>query len=198
MPGIDEVRFYMRGLVLLARHDPQGFRFLDLTDRGMMRSFWAIVWCLPAMIISWLWRRMLFMDGMPDGFRLGWIFYFRLGLVEAASWIFPLVIVGLMLFALGASRFLPAVVTINNWLAVPFSYAYTALLILLVFVPGAVGLVSLLQLVLVLMLVTMLFRILYIICEKQNLMAGTLTMLLLVPSLLLADWLQRFLGIYPL
>jgi hypothetical protein len=48
------------------------------------------------------------------------------------------------------------------------------------------------------MLVTMLFRILYIVCEKQNLMAGTLTMLLLVPSLLLADWLQRFLGIYPL
>lgn len=198
MPRPEEVRFYLRGLWLLALHDPRGFQHLDLTDRGMMRSFWAIAWCLPAILVSWLWRRALFLDGMPDGFRLGWLFYFRLGLVEAAGWIFPVVLAGLMLFALGASRFFPAVVAVNNWLSVPFSYAYTLLVIALVLLPGAAVFVSLLWLMLVLVLVTMLFRILYLVCEKQNLMAGTLTMLLLVPPLLLADWLQRFLGIFPL
>lgn len=198
MPRLEEVLFYLRGLALLAMQDPQGFRHLDLTDRGMMRSFWAIAWCLPAILVSWLWRRALFLEGMPDGFRLGGIFYLRLAMVEAAGWIFPLVLSGLMLFALGAARFFPAVVVVNNWLSVPFAYAYTVLVVVLVAVPGAGALVSLLWLALVLVLVTMLFRILHIVCDKQNLMAGTLTMLLLVPPLLLADWLQRFLGVFPL
>ena len=198
MPRLEEVRFYLTGLWLLARHDPQGFRQVDLSDRGMMRSFWAIVWCLPAIIISWLWRRALILEGMPEGFRIGWIFYAKLAMVEATGWIVPPVLAGLMLWALGAGKFFPAIVTVNNWLSVPFSYAYTALVIVLAILPGAAGFVSLLWLVLVFVLVAMLFRILYITCEKQNLMAGTITMLLLVPPLLLADWLQRFLGIFPL
>ncbi|MCX8995802.1 hypothetical protein NOF55_01635 [Rhizobiaceae bacterium BDR2-2] len=197
MPRLEEVRFYLRGLMLLAMHDPQGFRQLDLTDRGMVRSFWAIVWTFPAILVSWLWRRALFLDGMPEGFRPGSTFYLRLAMVEAAGWIFPIVVAGILLFALKAEKFFPAAVVVNNWLSVPFAYAYTVLVILLVLLPGAAPIISLLWLALVFALVTMLFRILYLVCEKQNLMAGTLTMLLLVPPLLLADWLQRFLGIFP-
>lgn len=198
MPRLEEVRFYLKGLMLIALDKPEGQRYLDLTDRGMMRSFWAIVWCLPAIAVSWLWRRAMFLDGLPDSFRLGGVFYVRLGMVEAAGWILPVVLAGLMLFALGAAKYFPAVVVVNNWLSLPFSYAYTLLVAVLVLLPGAAGLVSLLWLMLIVALVVMLFRILNRVCEKQALLAGTLTMLLLVPPLLLTDWLQRFLGVFPL
>lgn len=196
MPGLEEVRHYMRGLMLLMRHDPQGLRHFDFTDRGMMRSFWAIFWCLPPILISWAWRRALFMEGMPDSFAPGTIFYLRLAMVEVANWLTPVVLAGLMLVGLGAIRLLPAVVVVTNWLSVPFSYAFTLLVLLLAAAPALGTIVSLIWLVMVLALVVVLFRILAFLTEGQVLMTGTLTMLLLVPPLLVTDWLQQYLGIY--
>ena len=40
------------------------------------------------------------------------------------------------------------------------------------------------------------FRILAFLTKGQALMTGTLTMLLLVPPLLVTDWLQQYLGVY--
>lgn len=196
MPGLEEVRHYMRGLVLLMRHDPQGLRHFDFTDRGMMRSFWAILWCLPPILISWVWRRSLFMEGMPSDFEPGSIFYLRLAMVEAANWVTPVVLAGLLAFAVGASRVFPAVVVVNNWLSVPFSYAFTLLVILLAVAPALGTIVSLIWLVMVLAMVIAIFRILAFLCAGQVLLTGTLTMLLLVPPLLVTDWLQQYLGIY--
>lgn len=198
MPRLEEVHFYLKGLYLLARHNPQGFHYLDFTDRGMMRSFWAIVWCLPAILVSWLWRRAIIMDGMPESFRLGTMFYARLTMVEAAGWIFPVVLVGLMLFALNAAKYFPAVVAINNWLSVPFSYASMVLVLIIAILPGAAALVSWLWLALALTLITALYRILFLVCGRQVLLASTLTMLLFIPPMLLSEWLMRFLGLFPL
>lgn len=196
MPGLEEVRHYMRGLVLLMRHDPQGLRYFDFTDRGMMRSFWAIFWCLPPILISWAWRRALFVEGMPDGFEPGTLFYGRLAMVEVANWLTPVVLAGLMLLGLGAIRLFPAVVVVTNWLSVPFSYAFTVLVLMLATAPALGTIVSLIWLVMVLALVVVLFRILAFLTKGQALMTGTLTMLLLVPPLLVTDWLQQYLGVY--
>ena len=196
MPGLEEVRHYMRGLVLLMRHDPQGLRHFDFTDRGMMRSFWAVFWCLPPILISWAWRRALFVEGMPDGFETGTLFYGRLAMVEVANWLTPVVLAGLMLLGLGAIRLFPAVVVVTNWLSVPFSYAFTVLVLMLATAPALGTIVSLIWLVMVLALVVVLFRILAFLTKGQALMTGTLTMLLLVPPLLVTDWLQQYLGVY--
>ena len=196
MPGLEEVRHYMRGLVLLMRHDPQGLRHFDFTDRGMMRSFWAVFWCLPPILISWAWRRALFVEGMPDGFEPGTLFYGRLAMVEVANWLTPVVLAGLMLLGLGAIRLFPAVVVVTNWLSVPFSYAFTVLVLMLATAPALGTIVSLIWLVMVLALVVALFRILAFLTKGQALMTGTLTMLLLVPPLLVTDWLQQYLGVY--
>lgn len=196
MPGLEEVRHYMRGLVLLMRHDPQGLRHFDFTDRGMMRSFWAIFWCLPPILISWARRRALFMEGMPDGFEPGTLFYGRLAMVEVANWLTPVVLAGLMLLGLGAIRLFPAIVVVTNWLSVPFSYAFTVLVLMLATAPALGTIVSLIWLVMVLALVVALFRILAFLTKGQALMTGTLTMLLLVPPLLVTDWLQQYLGVY--
>ena len=50
---------------LLIKGDADGFKQLDLTDRGLLRSFWAFVWCLPAMFVTWAWWRMMFLQAMP-------------------------------------------------------------------------------------------------------------------------------------
>ena len=197
MPGLREVQYYLAGLWLLIRMDPRGFRFLDVSERGVNRSFWAMVWCLPPMGISWLWWRQAFLQTMPPHTDVGALFYFRLGLVEAANWFVPLVFAGLLLLAFKkGERFGPVIVSVN-WLGVPLSYVNGMLLALVFFLPQLVGLVSVLLLAFMLAQVFAIARILRMIFYGQGLMVGALTLVLLVPSLMLSEYLQRFLGIYP-
>ncbi|CDM56190.1 MULTISPECIES: hypothetical protein [Rhizobium] len=197
MPGFREVQYYLAGIWLLIRMDPRGFRFLDMSERGVNRSFWAILWCLPPMGISWLWWRQAFLQTMPPHTDVGALFYFRLGLVEAANWFVPLVFAGLLLLAFKkGERFAPVIVSVN-WLGVPLSYINGLLLALVFFLPQLVGVVSLLLLAFMLAQVFAIARILRMIFYGQGLMIGALTLLLLVPSLMLSEYLQRFLGIYP-
>ncbi|MBB3132645.1 hypothetical protein FHS26_000340 [Rhizobium pisi] len=198
MPGLREVQYYLAGLWLLIRLDPRGFRFLDISERGVNRSFWAIAWCLPPMGISWLWLRQAFLRLMPPNADVGFAFYFRLGLVEVANWFVPLVFAGLLMLAFRmGERFAPVVVSVN-WLWVPLSYIDGLLLALVFFLPGAVGFVSLLGLAFMLARVFVLARILRMICQGHALMVGALTLVLLVPSMILSEYLQHFLGIFPI
>jgi hypothetical protein len=197
MPGIREVQYYLAGLWLLIRMDPRGFSFLDMSDRGVNRSFWAILWCLPPMGISWLWWRQAFLQTMPPHTDVGLLFYFRLGLVEAANWFVPLVLAGLLLLAFHKGERFSALIVSVNWLGVPLAYINGLLLALVFFLPGLVGLVSLLLLAFMLLQVFSIARILRMILHGNGLIVGALTLVLLVPSLLLSEYLQRFLGIYP-
>ncbi len=147
MPGLREVQYYLSGLWLLIRMDTRGFRFLDMSDRGVNRSFWAMAWCLPPMGISWLWWRQAFLQSMPPHVEVGLPFYFRLGLVEIANWFVPLVFAGLLLFAFRMGDRFAAVVVSINWLGVPLSYINGLLLALVFFIPGAISVVSILLLV---------------------------------------------------
>jgi len=197
MPTFKEVQYYLAGLWLLIRNDPRGFRYLDISDRGTLRSFWAIFWSLPPIGISWIWWQEAYLTGMPPDSSVGFAFFFRLGLVEAANWIVPLVLAGLLLsiFKIG-DKFAPVVVTVN-WLGVPLAYLNALLIALIAFVPGSSSISATLWLVLMLALIFALARILKMICGAHPLLVATLTLVLLVPTMLLTDFLQHFLGIYP-
>lgn len=197
MPGLNEVRIYLSGLWLLIRGEAAGLKRLDISDRGLMRSFWAILWCLPAMVASWVWWRTLYLRGMPDDTELGGIFFFRLAMLELANWLVPLVLIGMMAWALGLGRKYYAIVVSVNWLSVPFAYAYGALSLLLMLVPALTGLLSLIWLFLMMALVFSISRIFRVICGPHPLMVATLTMVLIIPTMLLSDTLERFLGVYP-
>jgi hypothetical protein len=109
----------------------------------------------------------------------------------------PLVFAGLLLLAFKkGERFGPVIVSVN-WLGVPLSYVNGMLLALVFFLPQLVGLVSVLLLAFMLAQVFAIARILRMIFYGQGLMVGALTLVLLVPSLMLSEYLQRFLGIYP-
>ncbi|MDM9647221.1 MULTISPECIES: hypothetical protein [unclassified Rhizobium] len=197
MPGFREVQYYLAGLWLLIRMDPAGFRFLDMSDRGVNRSFWAFVWCLPPMGISWLWWRESFLRTMPPHTDVGLVFYVRLGLVEAANWFVPLVLAGLLLLAMKKGERFSAVVVSVNWLGVPLSYINGLLLALVFFLPGTIGIVSLLLLAFMLAQVFAIARILRMIFNGNGLLIGAMTLVLFVPALMLSEFMQRFLGIYP-
>jgi hypothetical protein len=197
MPGFKEVQYYLAGLWLLIRMDPAGFRFLDLSERGVNRSFWAFVWCLPPMGISWLWWREAFLQTMPPHTDVGALFYFRLGLVEAANWFVPLVFAGLLLLAFKKGERFASVIVAVNWLGVPLSYINGLLLALVFFVPGAIGIVSMLLLAFMLAQVFAIARILRMIFNGNGLLIGAMTLVLFVPALMMSEYLQRFLGIYP-
>ena len=119
MPTLKEVEFYLRGLWLLFKQDPAGFSYLDLTDRGALRSFWSILWALPAILVSFAWWRLLYLQGLPDGTETGALFFFRLALVEASNWVFPLVLLGILCWLIGVGEKFAAMVVVTNWLARP-------------------------------------------------------------------------------
>lgn len=197
MPSFREVQYYLAGLWLLICRDVRGFRFLDITDRGLSRSFWAILWCLPPTGISWLWWRRAFLRSMPADVDVGSLFYFRLGLIELSNWVIPFIFAGfILLFFRLEDRFSPIVVTMN-WLGVPLAYINGLLLALLFFLPDLAGLISILMLVFTIGQVFIVARMMRMIFKGQGLMAGAMTLSLLVPSLILSEYLQRFLDVYP-
>jgi hypothetical protein len=197
MPGTAEIKLYLSGLWLLVLGNPAGMKQLDVSDRGLMRSFWAIVWCLPAMALSWFWWSKLYLRGMPKDTDLGSIFFFRLAMLEMTNWLLPLVLLGLLAWGLGLGRKYYAMVVAVNWLSVPYAYAYGLLSVLLMLAPAMTGFLSLVWLALLMALIFSISRIFRAICGPHPLMVATLTMVLIVPTMLLSETLERFLGIYP-
>ncbi|MBW6423317.1 hypothetical protein KX729_17815 [Rhizobium sp. XQZ8] len=197
MPSIHEVRLYLSGLWLLIKGDAQGFRLLDVSDRGMTRSFWAFAWCLPAAIASWLWLHQLMLDGLPQGTRLGPLFFVRTAMLEVMNWLVPLILAGVLCLLTGIQRKFPVIVVTMNWLSVPFSWAYGLMCVMMLLAPRMLPVVGLFQLVLLFALVVSFSRIIRMIHGKQPLMITAFVLVLMVPNMILTEALQRFLGIYP-
>lgn len=197
MPSLREVEIYLKGLWLLFRQQPAGLAFLDLSDRGALRSFWSALWSLPAILISFAWWRLLYLQELAPSQSVGGLFFFRLALVEATNWIVPLVLVGLVCWVIGLGDKFSSIVVVVNWLALPISYAYGTLILMLMMVPSAAGFVTLLWFVLTILLITTLFRVLRMVVGDQVLTLSALILMLLVPSMILSEWLQAYLGILP-
>ncbi len=197
MPPFPEVKFYISGLWLLFKGDAQGLKRLDLTDRGMMRSFWAFVWCLPAMFVYWTGMRYAFLSANPEGTKAGLAFYLRLFLIEAINWILPLTLFGILCLLLKTERKFVSIVVATNWLSVPVSYAYAAMTLLLFLIPFAAGLIALVQLGLLIATIFAISRFVRQICGPEPLVVATTMLVLLVPGLIVADLLQSYLGVSP-
>ncbi|GEO83612.1 MULTISPECIES: hypothetical protein [Alphaproteobacteria] len=197
MPTLKEVEIYLTGLWLLFKQDPKGLAHLDFSDRGALRSFWAAFFALPTMLLTFAWWRELYLQILPEGTQIGFLFFFRLGLVEIANWIVPLVLVGLVCWMVGIGARFSAIVVIANWLTLPVSYAYAVVLLVMMLMPGLAGLAVLLSFALALALVIALFRILRMVLGGHSLTIATVAMVLLVPTMILSEVLERYLGVYP-
>jgi hypothetical protein len=197
MPTLKEIEIYLKGLWLLVKQDPTGFSHLDFSDRGAARSFWSIAWALPAILLSFAWWRVLFLEGQAAGTTTGVLFFFRLALVEAANWLVPVILLGLLCWMVGLGEKFASLVVVINWLALPASYAYGLLVLIMMLMPSLSGLVALLWFLLMVTLIAILFRIVRMIIGDHLLTVSTIIMVVLVPSMILAEVLERYLGVYP-
>lgn len=197
MPTLKEVEFYLTGLWLLFRQDPKGLTHLDFSDRGALRSFWAAFFVLPTTLLTFLWWRSIYLQTLPEGADVGALFFFRLGLVEIANWIVPLVLVGLLSWLVGIGDKFLSIVVISNWLTLPVAYGYGVVLLIMMLLPSLTGLAVILSYLLALALVITLFRIFRMVLGEHVLTIATVTMVLLVPTMILSELLERYLDIYP-
>lgn len=195
MPGLEEVRYYLRGLWLLITGDPAGFRLLDLSPRGSLRSFWAIVWCLPPILLSWTSVRLAYLEAMPPGTVAGGLFFFRLGMSELIGWLVPVLLSGVILNLAGLSDRFNGQVAATNWLSVPFAYANGVLILMILVIPGVPGLIAFLWLILVSAFLISLERIYRMICGPNTPVIVALVLIQIVPVLFLSDFVNDFLGV---
>lgn len=124
MPRLEEVAYYLRGLWLLLTGRPEGFHYLDFSDRGFWRSWWAILFCLPPTLLSWASFRLYYLGHAPEGAATGASFFARLAVVEAANWLMPLLLVLVIARVAGFSQVALPLIIAFNWLSVPLQWAY--------------------------------------------------------------------------
>ncbi|MDX3926585.1 MAG: hypothetical protein QHC90_12390 [Shinella sp.] len=197
MPGLDEILFYQNGIWLLLRQKQEGFGWLDLTVRGLMRSFWAFAWCLPAFAVIWASWRLYYLGNMPEGTSAGPGFFVKMLAVDVVSWLLPMVLATALAKPLGYGRYLVTVIIASNWISVPFAYAAAIPFALALVLPAAGSFAGLLLYAVFGASVVLQYRLLWMCTGKQTLLASALTALFILPPLLVGQGLQRFFGTLP-
>lgn len=194
MPRLEEVGYYMQGLWLLLTGKAEGFRFLDFSERGFWRSWWAIVYCLPPTILSWASFRLYFLGQAPPGTETGPDFYFKLALVEAANWMIPLAVVLVLGRVAGfAHAVLPLIIALN-WLSVPLQWAYVPVSLIQIWAPADAS-AALLYLMVLGSYVYFTYRVTLLILSGQKLPALVFVMVIFSVPLMIQSQLLTALGL---
>ncbi len=115
MPGLDEVYVYLRGLWLFVARPEEAPRHLDGSLRGFWRSFWAMAYCIPPILLSWSSYRMSWLAGQGENASTGPGFFLSLAAIEILVWIIPMIGMALVMISAGQSRAF-AVLVAQNWL----------------------------------------------------------------------------------
>lgn len=197
MPALEEVLYYLNGIWLLIRKKQEGFNWLDLSWRGLKRSFWAFAWCLPALAVIWASWRLYYIGNMPQGTTAGAEFVLKMLVIDVIGWLFPLVLIAALSGPLGYARHLVAIVTASNWIAVPFAYA-TAIPFAVTLVAPSAGVFGGLLLYAVFgASIVLQYRLMWMCTGRQGLLAAAITALFVLPPLLVGQSLQKFFGTLP-
>lgn len=197
MPGLDEVLHYLTGVVLLLRQKQEGFGWLDLTMRGFTRSFWAIVWCLPAFAVIWASWRLYYLAAMPADTPAGFNFLVKLAVIDVVGWMLPLALLAVLAGPLGYGKYLATLVTASNWVAIPFAYAAAVPFALTLVLPTSAPFAGLLLYVVFGASVVLQYRLVWMCVGRQGLLAAAITAIFVLPPMIVGQELQRLLGTMP-
>lgn len=125
-----EVARSLKGLWVLGKGERQGMLAFDTSARGVLNSFQALIWALPATFAYLILSRWEFLSEMPDADRSSVDFFVKAGSIEvAASAVTPLAIflcVPLLRMNVSPS----ALVVVANWAFFPASYVSTVVVYL--------------------------------------------------------------------
>jgi hypothetical protein len=197
MPRLEELECYLRGIWLLLLGKNDGFGWLDISERGFWRSWWAIYFCLPPMVLSWVAFRATYLASMPEGARIGVDFFFRLGLVDLSGWLVPTLVMALVASLIGLRDRVIALVIITNWLSVPLQWTYALDNILQLLVPGSEALVALFFLALLSLSLMAHYQLITLVSGGRRLESAMLVLVLFVTSFYTQYRLLGIMGIDP-
>lgn len=183
MPRLEEVVHYSRGLWLLILGRPEGFQYLDFSERGFWRSWWYVVYCLPPTLLSYAALKALFLSYYPDT-AVSDSFYLKLAVVDYGS-----MFITTMIFLLAAriggfgSRAIPIIIALN-WLSVPLQWGFSFENLIQIHVPGSRGFTESVELASLLLTAFLSYRIIDIMVGGRALVTITsLLTLYVVPQL---------------
>ena len=136
MPRLEEVVHYTRGLWLLIQGRPEGFQYLDFSERGFWRSWWFLVYCLPPTLLSYAALKSLIPTYYPNA-EIGDDFYLKLALVDYGS-VFITTIIFFLAARIGGfgSSAVPIIIALN-WLSVPLQWGFSFENLVQLWVPGS-------------------------------------------------------------
>ena len=195
MPGLEEVRHYLTGIWLLIRRQPEGYRYLDFSDQGVKRSFWALGLSLPFLFVTWMWARGIYLTTPPIPPDPGFILVFRLFMIDMATWFTPLLLlIGFSILTRLESFFAATVVT-TNWLSLPLTVIAAGIALLEILFPQGTGFWAFLWLLQFVASFVGLYFLMSTIYKGETLIAVAVTGIMVVPGILMAQSLQSFLGI---
>ena len=136
MPRLEEVGYYLRGLWLLLIGKPEGFQYLDFSDRGFWRSWWSIAFCMPPTLLSWASFRVYYLTQAPEGSVAGPSFFMKLAIVETANWLVPLLVVLVVARIAGFGLAALPLIIAFNWLSIPLQWAYVPVSLIQIWAPA--------------------------------------------------------------
>ncbi|MCR9137319.1 MAG: hypothetical protein NXI27_15085 [Alphaproteobacteria bacterium] len=129
VPAPAQVRGYLTGIVEMARGEAQGLNKLDLSTGGFWRSFWALLYSLPAYLFFWFADRRSYLIDNPDA-EAGAAYLARAALSDLIGIAASLGAIALLAKPLNMTdRFAQWVIS-ANWLSLPVSYL-SALVVML-------------------------------------------------------------------
>lgn len=190
MPRIAEVLFYLRGLWLLFKADPAHARYLDFTDRGVARSFWALAYSFPLMVASELVSLTRLVQPAVD---ISVLVVLRTALVQGLSWMAPLVVIGVICVIANLPRAFLKIIVATNWLSLPVNI-FAALAIFLI----ATGLQPFVTVILLVFQTVLLgaflfeIRIVYMLMGEKVLPTAAAIMTSAITALLVTDMGTRY------
>lgn len=142
MPRLEEVVYYLEGLWLLLKGKQEGYQYLDFSERGFWRSWWALVYCLPPTLLSYVATKAYLAADAIQPVDAGIEFYFKAAFVDYGS-----MLIGVFIFfgvtrMGGFSQYAAPIIIVLNWLAVPMQWVFSVGSLGQIFAPANIELMA--------------------------------------------------------
>lgn len=176
-PG--EVRRFVIGAWMLARNDPRGFGRFEMTADGFWQSFQAILYALPAFIVSWAnYYASEIASGEPVA--SGPAFFGRMAAVDLLNWLVPIMVVLAVAGPLNLTKNFGRWVIATNWLSLPVAYLAAIPVALTLLMPGFAPIGMSVSLVFFFFAIFIFFRVTRLCFDGDVAAATALTAILVV------------------
>lgn len=170
VPAPAQVRIYLSGIAEMARGDRQGLSKLDLSTGGFWRSFWALLYSLPAYVFFWFADRRSYLIDHPDA-EAGAGYLAKVALSDLIGIAASLGAIALLARPLNMTDRFGQWVISANWLSVPVSYLSALVVMLTITLALPDGMTFLTMMVLLVAVLVVSYRVYKVALHDDGMLA---------------------------